>query len=73
MTYEDWLDWKKNPVTVLFFDAAVERRNEVKEEVIQVAGQDSYQDAFKSGYCRAIDDFLNTEFTEVEDANATRA
>ena len=73
MTKEDWLDWKNSPVTKLFFEAAVERREFVKEELIELAGQDSYRDAYRSGYAKCIEDFLSTDFEEMDNAEASRA
>lgn len=53
MTYSDWLEWKANPITKLFYEACDERVEDAKEIVINAAGIDQLQDSFYRGFVYA--------------------
>ncbi len=68
MTKEDWLDWKAHPVTKKFFESIHIRREDIKEALINQAGDNDFNDAIMNGYAKALVDVQNTDFEEVEDA-----
>lgn len=67
----DWLEWKTSPITKAFFGTINERRENVKEILIQQAGRDSINDSELVGYARALVDVLGTDFEELDDDAGT--
>lgn len=61
----DWDLWKSDPVTKAFFSTIFERREDIKEELANLGGKDSYADAIQVGYMKACVDILGTEYGEV--------
>ncbi len=59
---EDVQVWLADPITKKFFEAIEDRIEQVKEIVIQQAGQDPTQDSFYRGYAVACNDILDTKF-----------
>ncbi len=65
ITYQEWLDWKQNPITKAFYEACVDRILEAKEILGYSAGLDSNQDNFYRGFVQAYMEML--EFRVEED------
>jgi hypothetical protein len=64
VTKQDFIDWKRHPVTQIVFsqlEALVAQR---KEELAWSAGQDTYKDARTSGSILGLYELLNIEFEE---------
>ncbi len=53
ITKSEWADWKVNPVTRAFFQAAEERVEDAKELLAGSAGIDSNQDNYLRGFITA--------------------
>lgn len=68
MTKADWLDWKAHPVTKAFFESLIQRREDMKEVLINQAGDNVYNDTIINGYAKALVDVYNTDFEEIENA-----
>lgn len=65
MTKEDFVDWKRHPVTQQVFSQLAERAGLLNEELIfQVALLPQSQMAEKAGYIKAIRDLVNIEYEE---------
>lgn len=56
MTYNDWLEWKINPVTKAFYEACDERINDAKDILAQSAGIDGVQDSMYRGFILAYNE-----------------
>jgi len=64
MTYQDWLDWKSNPVTKAFHEVCEERVEEFKELLSNVAGTNQNQDNFYRGIILAYREMLEFKVEE---------
>jgi hypothetical protein len=64
VTKQDFIDWKRHPVTQIVFSQLEAIVAERKEELAWGAGIDSYKDALKSGSIRGIYELLNIEYEE---------
>jgi hypothetical protein len=58
ITKEDWVDWKKNPVTLVFLKRVQEKREILKEGLAEgAAEQNELQRTI--GRCMSLADILN--------------
>jgi len=64
VNYEDFVNWKQDPVTKQFFNQIEDKIEEVKDLLVQDAGKDPEGDRYLCGYARACYDILATEFKE---------
>jgi hypothetical protein len=69
LTKSDFLEWKKQDVTTLFFRVLQDRLSVTIDYLSYNAGKDQYEDAKLSGYIQACRDVLNTSFEEVNNDN----
>ena len=69
ITKDDFLDWKKHPVTQALYGGMVNRINEAALELAGSAGIDPLDDRFKCGIVRAYQEVLTLEFDELEGAS----
>jgi len=69
MSKEDFILWKKDPMTDSFFRVMSDRREDVIASLVSTAGSDSIIDAVKRGYCQAIVDMLSIDYEETVDGN----
>jgi hypothetical protein len=53
MTKEDWLVWKSDPITKMFYEACEERIEDAKELLVNSAGLEPTQDNFYRGFVYA--------------------
>lgn len=70
ITKSDFLDWRSNPVTKAFYDAANIRIDECKDLLSYSAGADSLQDRMLVGMVtayREMQDFRVDDLQEVEE------
>lgn len=65
MTSQDFVDWKRHPISQAFFISITNLIQEGKDELGGTAGADPIADARKSGKIIALTDVLNTEFGEI--------
>lgn len=69
MTREDFVDWKRHPVTQQVFSQLAERVRFFTDEIVeQTAYMSQSEMAEKAGAVKAIRDILNIEY-EGEDSN----
>ena len=66
ITKDDFIDWKKNPVTQTFFAALITKINLGATELSYSAGMDSQEDRFKCGMLRAFREVLEVDLEELE-------
>ena len=66
MTKEDFLDWKKHPVTKAVYDSIQTRIDDLKTELGWTAGIDLRTDAVRSGSIQAFLHVLNIDFEETQ-------
>lgn len=66
VTKEDYLDWKKNPVTKALHSALIERINDGAKELASSAGINPQEDRFKCGIIHAYHEILTVELDELE-------
>lgn len=64
MTVNDWQDWKHNPVTKMFYEACMERIDDMKEILAVSAGNDSNNDSFNRGFIHAYREMLDFRFDD---------
>jgi len=67
ISYQDFLNWKLDPVTRVVFGAIQDKMEKYKEILVEDAGKDPESDRFMCGYIRACDDVLNTEYEGEEE------
>jgi hypothetical protein len=67
ISYQDFLNWKSDPVTRVVFGAIQDKMEKYKEILVEDAGKDPESDRFMCGYIRACDDVLNTEYEGEEE------
>ena len=67
---EDFIDWKKNPVTEALFQGLAEKIKDGMIELSYTAGEDTSQDKYKCGMIHAYRSVLQIEFEDMggEDA-----
>jgi hypothetical protein len=63
-TKDEYLEWKLNDVTKVFFDRILERREDSKE--LLAMNKDSDPEWMR-GYCQALLDILHTEFEDFQE------
>jgi hypothetical protein len=63
---EEFHQWASNVVTEAVFSQLARRREDIKEYLMNNAGQDNYNDAKNSGYCLALTDMLNIGYGDLE-------
>ena len=66
LTKEDFLEWKKNPITQAVFDSIQLKINEGAIELSYMAGENQLQDRFKAGMIQAYRDVIDIQIEEVE-------
>ena len=70
MTKEQFVDWKRHPVTVQVFSELEARAAVLTEELIQQTSYLPHSElAEKAGAIKAIRDLLNIEFEETNNGN----
>lgn len=69
ITKEEFIAWKNNKVTEAFFAAISSKREDIKETIVQTAGEDSVRDAIYRGYCVAMSDVLDVNLDGVFEEN----
>ena len=67
MTRQDWLDWKSQPVSRMFYEAVDERIEEAKEVLANTAGHDPLQDSFYRGFVYAYREMIAFEVEDEEE------
>ena len=67
ISYQDFLNWKQDPVTKVVFDAIEDKMEKYKEILVEDAGKEPDSDRFMCGYIRACNDVLNTEYEQTEE------
>lgn len=67
VTRSDFRDWKSNPVTRAFFDAAKQRIEEAKEVLSVSAGSDPLEDKILVGLIRAYYEMQDFRVDDLED------
>lgn len=65
LSKEDFLDWKQHPVTHQYFQAIIDRIQELKDGLAATAGQDSGQDRYIVGMIRAFSEAVSVEVNDV--------
>ena len=66
---DDFLDWKKNPVTIAFFSSIIEKINLGATELSYSAGSNPTEERFKCGMIAAYRAILDVEIDELEGAS----
>lgn len=66
MNHQDYLDWKRHPLTMSMFDALHNNISALCTELGSSAGVDPLEDRFKAGYILACRDVLEQQFEEIE-------
>lgn len=69
ITKDEFLDWKRSPVTIAIFSSMVERINDGAKELAGSAGVNPLEDRFKCGMIRAYQEVMSVEFDELEGAS----
>lgn len=69
ITYQDWYDWRQQPVTQAFYEACIERISEAKEVLAISAGQDPVQDNMYRGFIRAYMEMLDFRVEKEEESD----
>ena len=69
VTKEEYLDWKRNPVTKALNSALIERINDGAKELAGSAGLNPLEDRFKCGIIHAYHEILTVELDELEGAS----
>lgn len=67
VTKEEWLDWKRNPVTKAFYDAVEERIEDAKDMLSSSAGVDPTTDNFYRGFINAYREMLNFRIEDLDE------
>jgi hypothetical protein len=62
LNYNDFVDWKRNPVTQLVFNQLEERVNLMMEQLSVSAGKEPEEDRYMAGYIAACRDMFLIEF-----------
>jgi len=63
---QDYLDWKRHPITKSMFDALHNNISALCTDLGVTAGKDPLEDRFKAGYILACRDVLEQDFEEIE-------
>lgn len=66
MTYSDFINWRSDPVTKAFFEAANQRVEDTKEILSTSAGIDKEQDTFYRGFIHAYREMQDFHMEDVE-------
>ena len=64
MNKQDYLDWKRHPVTQVMLDSLHNNISSLCTELGVIAGKDPLEDRFKAGYILACRDVLDIQFEE---------
>lgn len=67
ITKSDFSDWKSNPVTKAFFEAANLRVDDAKEILADSAGTNSEADNFIRGFIRAYREMQDFRLDDLEE------
>ncbi len=67
VSQSEFIDWKINPVTQAFFEAANERIEESKELLSVSAGLDTNQDRFLVGMIQAYRELQDFRIEDIND------
>lgn len=62
MTKAEYVEWRSNPTTKAFFNGILDRIYDLQVELGFSAGNDSVNDAKRSGAIQALNDVLNIDF-----------
>ena len=66
VTREEYLDWKRNPVTQALFSSIAERINDGAKDLASSAGLNPSEDRFKVGMIAAFGEVLTVELEDLE-------
>lgn len=69
ITKQEWQDWKINPVTKAFFQAATVRVEDAKDILAQSAGLDSVADNFNRGFIQAYIEMFDFRIDDLDEAS----
>jgi hypothetical protein len=64
LSKEEFEQWRREPITRLFYEACIERIEEAKEELSNQAGQDQLRDSFNRGFIYAYREMLQFRVEE---------
>jgi len=67
ITKQEWADWKINPVTKAFFQAANIRIEDAKDILAQSAGLDSTADNFYRGFIQAYIEMFDFRIDDLDE------
>jgi hypothetical protein len=65
---QDFIDWKRHPVTQVVFSQLTQRITDLQEILSDRAGENPVQDREYVGAIKAYRDLLNTEYEEQEES-----
>ncbi len=69
ITKQEWADWKINPVTKAFFQAANIRIEDAKDILAQSAGLDSISDNFYRGFIQAYIEMFDFRIDDLDETS----
>lgn len=67
ITKQEWADWKSNPVTKAFFQAANIRIEDAKDILAQSAGLDATADNFYRGFIQAYIEMFDFRIDDLDE------
>jgi hypothetical protein len=67
VTKEEWMEWRRNPVTKAFYEAILERIEEAKDILSSSAGVDPVTDNFYRGFINAYRETLNFRIEDMDE------
>lgn len=67
MNQQDFIDWKRHPVTQEVFSQLAQRVKYIHEILGESAGSDPAQDRVYVGYIKAYNDMLQAEYEQTEE------
>ena len=67
ISYQDFLNWKQDPVTKKFFEDVEDKIEQCKQLLDEDAGKDPESDRYMCGMARAYYNILATEFDGEEE------
>lgn len=69
ITKQEWTDWKVNPVTKAFFQAANIRIEDAKDILAQSAGLDQISDNFNRGFIAAYVEMFDFRIEDLDETS----
>ncbi len=69
VTKQEWSDWKANPVTKAFFQAANIRIEDAKDILAQSAGFNSVDDNFNRGFIAAYTEMFDFRIEDLDETS----